>query len=55
MRSAAFDFEDEMRVTVIATGFDQKPVAEEAPKASGAVAGTPKATADDDIFAIFKR
>ncbi len=49
------EFEDEMRVTVIATGFDQKVVPQEAPKASGAAAGAPKSTADDDIFAIFKR
>ena len=48
------DFEDEMRVTVIATGFDQKPLVEDAPKASAGVAA-PKSSADEDIFAIFKR
>ena len=47
------DFEDEMRVTVIATGFDQKPAAEEPAKATGTA--VPKTSADEDIFAIFKR
>ena len=47
------EFEDEMRVTVIATGFEQK--AEAAPNAQGAAAA-PKANDDiDDIFNIFKR
>ena len=51
------EYEDEMRVTVIATGFEQKPAAY-APAASSVSTGipaAPKATADDDIFAIFKR
>ncbi len=49
------EFEDEMRVTVIATGFDQKPEAA-APKAAEASYGAAKTSAaDDDIFAIFKR
>ncbi len=47
-------FEDEMRVTVIATGFEQKPEAV-APKAEAAYPGAPKTSADEDIFAIFKR
>ena len=46
------DFEDEMRVTVIATGFEQKAEAKEA-KASGSAA---KASDDiDEIFSIFNR
>ena len=46
-------FEDEMRVTVIATGFDQKA---EAPEKEAAV-GTAAKVADDieDIFSIFNR
>ena len=49
------EFEDEMRVTVIATGFDQKPEAA-APAAEGGVAAAPKKDDDiDDIFKIFKR
>ncbi len=47
------EFEDEMRVTVIATGFEQKPDSEEKPVAGASAAG--KSSADDDIFAIFKR
>ncbi len=51
------EFEDEMRVTVIATGFDQKPSAIKA--AAEGAAAAPKADAndemDDDIFALFKR
>ena len=45
-------FEDEMRVTVIATGFEQKAEAEEKP-----AAGTTVKVADDidDIFSIFNR
>ena len=49
------EFEDEMRVTVIATGFDQKPEAA-APASEGGVAAAPKKDDDiDDIFKIFKR
>ena len=45
-------FEDEMRVTVIATGFEQKVEAEEKP----AVGTTAKVADDiDDIFSIFNR
>ena len=46
------EFEDEMRVTVIATGFEQKPEAKEA-NASGSAAKT----SDDieEIFSIFNR
>ena len=51
------EFEDEMRVTVIATGFEQKPEAKkEAAAPVGAAA--PKAAEDsdiDEIFNIFKR
>ena len=47
------NFEDEMRVTVIATGFEQKAEAEEATAASGTAA---KVADDiDDIFSIFNR
>jgi len=46
------EFEDDMRVTVIATGFEQKPEAAEAKSAGSAVA----ADSDiDDIFSIFNR
>ena len=51
------EYEDEMRVTVIATGFEQKP-SSAAPAASSigsSIPSAPRATADDDIFAIFKR
>jgi len=51
------EFEDEMRVTVIATGFEQRGQAE-APRAAATGVGyssAPKSTADEDIFAIFKR
>ena len=52
------EFEDEMRVTVIATGFEQK-AQNSAPKAtSGAVSSfgaSPKSSDDEDLFAIFKR
>ena len=46
-------FEDEMRVTVIATGFEQKPEAVEA----GSTSDKSSKTADDieDIFSIFNR
>ncbi len=47
------EFEDEMRVTVIATGFEQKAQATEEKTASGS---TIKAEDDiEDIFSIFKR
>ena len=51
------EFEDEMRVTVIATGFEQKPEAAAPASEGGAVASsTSKANDDiDDIFKIFKR
>ncbi len=46
------DFEDEMRVTVIATGFEQKAEATE----KTAATGTAKVADDiDDIFSIFNR
>ena len=50
------ELEDEMRVTVIATGFEQRAEAE-APKASAgsSFSASSKSTGDDDIFAIFKR
>ena len=50
------EFEDEMRVTVIATGFD-KPEGAAAPAAGAASApAAPKGSDDiDDIFKIFKR
>ena len=50
------DFEDEMRVTVIATGFEQKESAD-APKAGAAKASAPVQDMSDidDIFSIFKR
>ena len=53
------EFEDEMRVTVIATGFDQRPVAgSEKPETAAAAPAAPK-TSDaggdiDEIFNIFK-
>ena len=52
------EYEDEMRVTVIATGFDQKP---EAPKAAASATAAPAAAGNanigdiDEIFNIFKR
>ena len=51
------EFEDEMRVTVIATGFEKKPDSEAAPKASSSVAAAPATDISDidDIFSIFKR
>ncbi len=49
------EFEDEMRVTVIATGFEQK-VASEEPKAeNGAKPGKADTSDIDDIFSIFNR
>ena len=52
----ADEFEDEMRVTVIATGFEQRGQAS-APKAAAApsFSAAPKSNDDDDLFAIFKR
>ena len=48
-------FEDEMRVTVIATGFEQRPVAE-AEEAKADAAGKPVDNTDiEDIFKIFNR
>ena len=50
------EFEDEMRVTVIATGFEQR-VEADAPKASGASASTPAAPAssgDSDMDIMLK-
>ena len=48
------EFEDEMRVTVIATGFEQKPVA---PKSEAAPAAKALEGSDnmDDIFSLFRR
>ena len=50
------NFQDEMRVTVIATGFDQKEGAA-APKASASSAAAPSQDVSDidEIFSIFKR
>ena len=50
------DFEDEMRVTVIATGFEQRREATEAAAAAPVATGIPAANMDDDedIFRIFK-
>ena len=51
------EFEDEMRVTVIATGFDRKPEAA-APASEGGAAASSASKANDDIddiFKIFKR
>jgi cell division protein FtsZ len=51
------EFEDEMRVTVIATGFDQKPSAIKAAAESGAAASKADANndMDEDIFALFNK
>ena len=52
------DFQDEMRVTVIATGFEQKSEAVEAAPAAAAAAPAAKKTdlSDiDEIFSIFNR
>ena len=52
------EFEDEMRVTVIATGFEQKAAAPAKTDAASAVAGLGTVTvdsADEEIFNIFKR
>ena len=46
------NFEDEMRVTVIATGFEQKAAAAEEKPAAGAAKGSDDI---DDIFSIFNR
>ena len=50
------EFEDEMRVTVIATGFEQRGQAA-APKAAAVTgfSGNVQSNDDQDIFAIFKR
>ena len=49
------EFEDEMRVTVIATGFDAKPE-QASPKAAEGGRAAAKSSDDiDDIFKIFKR
>ncbi len=47
------EFEDEMRVTVIATGFEQKPAKNEGGIASGAKAG--ESGDVDEIFNLFRR
>ena len=50
------EFEDEMRVTVIATGFEQRAQAQTNKAVSTpSYSSAPKSTADEDIFAIFKR
>ena len=51
------DFQDEMRVTVIATGFEAKPEAasEEAAPAKASAVKTSDNTDIEDIFAIFNR
>ncbi len=51
------EFEDEMRVTVIATGFDQKPEVAAPQSNEAAAPSAPKASNDDmdDIFKIFRR
>ncbi len=46
------EYEDEMRVTVIATGFDQKP---QSNKPASGYASTAKSAEEEDIFSIFKR
>ena len=43
------DFEDEIRVTVISTGFEQKPTTAKKAEVE------PKGSEDDDIFKLFKR
>ena len=47
------EFEDEMRVTVIATGFEQKQTAAKAESASAAK--TPESNDVDEIFNLFRR
>ncbi len=50
------EFEDEMRVTVIATGFEQRAEAAPAAPAAGETAAKPADTSDiDAIFDLFKR
>ena len=50
------NFEDEMRVTVIATGFEQKTeAAEAAPAATAAAAPKGDISEIDEIFSIFNR
>ena len=50
------EFEDEMRVTVIATGFEHKAEAvEEKPAAAGTAAKKADVSDIDEIFSIFNR
>ena len=50
------DFQDEMRVTVIATGFEKKPeTVESAPAAKATVAPKGDISEIDEIFSIFNR
>ena len=49
------EFEDEMRVTVIATGFEHKEEAEQPKAASGAAAKSADDSDIDAIFSIFNR
>ena len=49
------EFEDEMRVTVIATGFEQKPEAAEEKPATGTAAKKADVSDIDEIFSIFNR
>jgi len=46
------EFEDEIRVTVISTGFEQKPTA---PAANAAAPAAAPKSMDDDIFSIFNK
>jgi len=48
------EFDDEMRVTVIATGFEHK-VEEEAPKAAAGSVKSADVSEIDEIFSIFNR
>ena len=51
------DFQDEMRVTVIATGFEQKPESNDVAPAAAAAPAAKKADVSDidEIFSIFNR
>ena len=53
------DLDDEMRVTVIATGFEQKPEAVYETKSAATPASAPAKSGDvsdiDEIFSIFNR
>ena len=49
------EFEDEMRVTVIATGFEQRAQAQTNKPAASSFGAAKSADDDGDIFAIFKR